>query len=158
MLPLLFSALLALVSAWQVQFDSLGVNRRVPTSDPYHANLIEGGRLGNVLLTYKVQDGLWQTLSPTRREWDGQNTYVDRGLGNAMVLTQSFSEREDGGFHWDIRVENRSHFPVWVGDLAVVVPWKSGGANPQEIFERSFTKHASISGDGSFLYFTRFSG
>ena len=48
----------ALSMLWQVSYDSLGVNRLVAPSDPYGANLIEGGRLGEVLVTYKVQDGL----------------------------------------------------------------------------------------------------
>lgn len=148
----------ALSMLWQVSYDSLGVNRLVAPSDPYGANLIEGGRLGEVLVTYKVQDGLWQTLSSSRREWDGVRMYVDRGLGDAMVLTQTFTEREDGSLHWDILLENRSPFPVYIGDLAVGIPWKGGGDEPAEIFERSFIKHAFVSGDASFFYFTRYSG
>jgi hypothetical protein len=155
---ILLSLLAALSPLWQVSFDSLGVNRLVAQSDPYGANLIEGGRLGQVLVTYKVQDGLWQTLPSDRREWDGERTYVDRGLGDAMVLTQTFTDREDGSLHWDILLENRSPFPVYVGDLAVGIPWKGGGDEPDEIFERSFIKHAFVSGDASFFYFTRYSG
>ena len=155
---ILLSFLVAAASLWQVSYDSLGIRRLVAPSDPYEANLIEGGRLGQVLVTYKVQDGLWQTLSPSRRKWDGKGTYVDRGLGDAMVLTQTFTEREDGSLHWDILLENKCPFPVYVGDLAVGIPWKGGGDEPAEIFERSFIKHAFVSGDASFFYFTRYSG
>jgi len=155
---ILLSFLVAAASLWQVSYDSLGICRLVAPSDPYEANLIEGGRLGQVLVTYKVQDGLWQTLSPSRRKWDGKGTYVDRGLGDAMVLTQTFTEREDGSLHWDILLENKCPFPVYVGDLAVGIPWKGGGDEPAEIFERSFIKHAFVSGDASFFYFTRYSG
>ena len=155
---ILLSFLVAAASLWQVSYDSLGIRRLVAPSDPYEANLIEGGRLGQVLVTYKVQDGLWQTLSPSRRKWDGKGTYVDRGLGDAMVLTQTFTEREDGSLHWDILLENKCPFSVYVGDLAVGIPWKGGGDEPAEIFERSFIKHAFVSGDASFFYFTRYSG
>jgi len=158
MISIFLSCLLALSPAWQAGFDSLGVNRLVVAEDPFRANLVEGGHLGQVLVTYKVREGLWQTLPSSRRTWDGKGTYVDRGLGDAVVLTQTFSEQEDGGFHWDLVLENRSPFPVFVGDLAVSVPWKGGGEDPEEIFERSFIKHAFISGDASFLYFTRYSG
>ena len=154
----LLSLLFAVSSLWQVSCDSLGVNRLVAPSDPYGANLIDGSRLGQVLVTYKVQDGLWQTLPTDRREWDGNGTYVDRGLGNALVLTQSFKEQEDGSFHWDIRLENQCGFPVYIGDLAAGIPWKGRGEEPDEIFERSFIKHAFVSGDASFFYFTRYSG
>ena len=118
----LLTLLVAVSPLWQVSYDSLGIHRLVAPSDPYEANLIEGGRLGQVLVTYKVQDGLWQTLSARQRKWDGKATYVDRGLGDAVVLTQTFTETEDGGVHWGLLLENRSSFPVYLGDLAVGIP------------------------------------
>ena len=46
----LLSFLVAAASLWQVSYDSLGIHRLVAPSDPYEANLIEGGRLGQVLV------------------------------------------------------------------------------------------------------------
>ncbi len=55
-----------------------------------------------------------------------------------------------------IDIINQMQFPVKIGDLAVNFPWRApGGGNPNEIFEQNFTKHHYISGDGSFLYFTK---
>ena len=153
------SILLSLLASavWLVSYDSLGVNRLTAAEDPYAANLIEGGRLGQVLINYKVENGVWQSLDGRPRRQDGSR-YTDTGLGEALVLVQDFEQQADGGFHWAITLENRSPFPIFVGDLAVCIPWKSGGEAPEEIFERSFIKHAFISGDASFLYFTRYSG
>ena len=151
----LIALVLQALPLWQVDSDSIGVNKLISRQDPYAANLIEGGRLGQVTVTYKVQDGLWQTLHPGRLE-DGR--YVTRGTGNAVMLSQGFEEQEDGGFHWSIDLQNNSPFPVYIGDLAVTIPWKSRAEEPREIFERSFIKHAFVSGDASFFYFTRFSG
>ena len=160
LLLFLLASILPHQEAWRVSYDSVGVTGLVSVKDPYEANLIERGRLGDVTVTYKVQDGLWQTLSPQKRvfsERDGVLTYTDRGLGDALVMTQTFSA-EGTDLHWGIRLENRSKFPIFIGDLAIAVPWKSGAEDPKEIFERSFTKHAFVSGDASFFYFTRFNG
>jgi len=157
MKAILLSLLLQALPFWQVQYDSLGVHTLISSEDPYGANLIEGGHLGQVTVTYKVRDGLWQTLSPRSRQRDG-NTYTDCGVGGAMTLTQTFTEEADGGFHWGITLRNASSFPIYVGDLAITLPWKANGRNPKEIFEQSFIKHASVSGDASFFYFTRYSG
>ena len=127
--------------------------------DTYGADLLGEGRLGDVMVTYKVKEGLWQTLPRGNRQMDVNNdvlTYTDRGMGDAMVITQSFRQEKET-LHWSITLENRSTFPVEIGDLAVTIPWKSSSSEePKEIFERSFIKHAFISGDASFFYFTRF--
>lgn len=147
--------LLQVLPFWHTAGDSLGVTTLISARDPYGANLIEGGRLGQVTVSYKVQDGLWQTLKPAKLQ-DGK--YISRGIGDAVVMIQSFTEQADGGFHWNITLENKCPLPVFIGDLAITVPWKAHGDEPQDIFEQSFIKHAFISGDASFLYFTRYNG
>ena len=163
-MKLLLCLLLTLVfpqsEAWKVSWDSLGVTSLVPARDRYEASLFDRGRLGNVTVTYKVRDGLWQTLPSGGREMqvsDSTVAYVDRGIGNAIELRQTFSFRGDE-LHWGLTLSNRSKFPVFIGDLAVSLPWKGGGEEPDEIFERSSIKHAFVSGDASFFYFTRFNG
>ena len=50
-------------------------------------------------------------------------------------------------------------FPVRIGDFAIPVPWnRARGGNPEDTFEKGFTKHHYIAGDGSFIYFARPSG
>ena len=49
--------------------------------------------------------------------------------------------------------------PVTLGDFGIRIPWRPPfGENPDDIFEKSWTKHQWISGDGSFLYFVRPNG
>ena len=146
---------------WTAGYDSLGVRSLVCASDSYGADLTGGRVLGDIILSYKVRDGLWQTLSSGRRRasfGDGTASYTDTGTGGAVELHQEFRFEGDR-VHWNIEVSNRSPFPVEIGDLAVGIPWKSdGGEDPDEIFERSFIKHAFVSGDASFFYFTRYNG
>ena len=65
----------------------------------------------------------------------------------------------DGALDWTIELASTSEYPIEIGDLAVVVPWQGPtGGNQAAIFERGYTKHQFIEGDGSFIYFTRASG
>ena len=157
----LLTLLLPSIGSWEITYDSLGITDLVSKQDTYGADLLGEGRLGDVMVTYKVKEGLWQTLPRGNRQLSVANdvlTYTDRGMGDAMVVTQTFCQK-DKTLHWSIVLENRSSFPVEIGDLAVTIPWKGNtGEEPKEIFERSFIKHAFISGDASFFYFTRFSG
>jgi hypothetical protein len=48
---------------------------------------------------------------------------------------------------------------VRIGDMALGLPWqRPSGQNPEQIFERGFTKHHFISGAGSFVFFAKPSG
>lgn len=147
--------------SWTFSYDSLGIRGLFSASDPYGADLVSGELLGDVLLTYKVRDGLWQTLKNSGRKASfgcDRVIYTDEGIGGAMELRQSFS-LEGECVRWEIKVANNSRYPVEIGDLAVCIPWKNdGGEDPDEIFERSFIKHAFVSGDASFFYFTRYNG
>ena len=137
----LLTLLLPSLGSWDIKYDSLGITNLVSTQDVYNANLLGEGRLGDVVVTYKVKEGLWQTLPRGNRLMNVSNdvlTYTDRGMGDAMVVTQTFRQERET-LHWGIVLENRSSFPVEIGDLAVTIPWKgNSGEEPKEIFERSF--------------------
>ncbi|MCL1908086.1 MAG: DUF5695 domain-containing protein [Holophagaceae bacterium] len=146
---------------WRVGYTNRGVNALESNKDAYRANLLNG-ELGDVLLAYKVKDGVWMRINPEKREVkvdDANRTilYHDLGMGNAIEMTQLF-RLEGDLLHWTIDIVNNSKFPVEIGDLGVAFPSRSGGQNQAALFERSFTKHAFISGDSSFLYFTRNNG
>jgi hypothetical protein len=84
--------------------------------------------------------------------------YEDYIAGMPLKMVQTF-EVGDQFLDWNIEVQSMMEFPVTIGDLAIPIPWKMpGGEDPEEIFEQCFTKHNFISGNGSFLYFTKPSG
>lgn len=150
-------------SSWRFSFDSTGIRQAVCRADPFGADLIgRGNSLGNLTLNYKVQDGVWLTAPQDRRTMvhDGSRvTYTDRTIGDVLEIIQTFEMTPDG-LDWKIRIANNSRFPILVGDLAVAVPWNRYVENDEtdEVFQKVFTKHAFISGDASFFYFTRIGG
>ena len=110
----LLTLLLPSLGSWDIKYDSLGITDLVSTQDVYSANLLGEGRLGDVVVTYKVKEGLWQTLPRGNRQLNVSNdvlTYTDRGMGDAMVVTQTFRQERET-LHWGIVLENRSSFPV----------------------------------------------
>ena len=147
---------------WKLAYTTRGVNSLEMVKDVYHANLLSGD-LSDVLLAYKVKDGVWLRMNPRNREMKtdaqaGTISYRDVGIGNTIEMTQLF-RLEGDVIHWTIDIVNNSKFPIEIGDLAFSFPWNGGrGGNPVPIFEGAFIKHAFISGDASFFYFTRYNG
>ena len=132
-----------------------------------------GRAFGDVLVNYKVKDGMWQSLSQNKRafkydEANGCVIYSDTALAKTVVMTQKFY-LEGNQVKWDIELQNFSKFPVMLGDVAPAFPWSKRGGNivqtpdepkraKEETFERNFTKHQFIKGDNSYLYYTRYGG
>ncbi len=148
---------------WTISYDSTGIRKAIDKKDGFAADIIgEMNVLGSLVLDYKVKDGVWLSVPSDRRTFakDGESVvYSDHTIGNVLLVTHRFS-LEDEGLRWDIQISNNSRFPVLIGNLAVAVPWNSYVENDgtDEVFQRTFTKHAFISGDASFLYFTRLGG
>ena len=149
---------------WEIGYtDTTGVNLIKSAADPFDANLLNSGYLGDVLVSYKVKDGIWLKIDPKRstveaNPSEGVIKYVNKSIGNVIDFIQTF-RIENNQFFWDLELVNNSPFPVEIGDIGLVIPWKRrGGENPKEIFEKTFTKHAFIAGDASFLYFIRMGG
>ncbi|SFC83544.1 hypothetical protein SAMN04487907_109158 [Zunongwangia mangrovi] len=147
---------------YQLNFNQRGIHLFKNTKDPHDANLIPGGKLlGNLAISYKIGNGEWlQPYGACKLVENDSNTivYSDYESGMPFETRQTFSLNENG-LNWKIDIINQMQFPVKIGDLAVNFPWRApGGGNPNEIFEQNFTKHHYISGDGSFLYFTKPNG
>lgn len=164
-------------SHWRIWFGKQRLESIVNLHDGL-SPVFAGRNYGDVLVNYKIQDGMWQTLSPENRKmsYDSQNAqvvYSDAGMGNAITMTQRFTLTEQG-LTWDIELRNASPFPILLGDVAPAISWQKPSSRPgaagftpspdeparavEESFERRFTKHQSIQGNSSFLYFTRFGG
>lgn len=148
---------------WKIAFDSTGIRKAIDKTDQFGADIIgQMNSLGNLVLTYKVQDGIWLTVPTDRRSMVHEGnviTYTDRTIGDVLLVQQTFELRDDG-LKWNIHIANNSRFPILVGDLAVGVPWNRYVENDEtdEVFQKVFTKHAFVSGDASFFYFTRIGG
>lgn len=131
--------------------------------DRYGADIINARTpWGRVKLVYRTGNGDW-VESPFNRpgslkEDGGRVVLESDGAGEPFALTQSFS-LAGNALDWVIEIGTREGKEVELGDIGLYLPWSiARSENPDTIFERSFTKHHFISGNGSFLYFTRPSG
>jgi hypothetical protein len=78
--------------------------------------------------------------------------------GEPLLVIQRFS-LSGRVLSYDIEIDVTGSDQVEIGDLALCLPWNfTFSEDPDTIFEKSFTKHHYISGNGSFIYFTRPSG
>jgi hypothetical protein len=147
-----------------LSYDGRGLSGLSNPDDPYGADfLAPGGRLGEPVLKYKIGEGDWLDIytserSLTAEPQGGTLTYADFVQGAPMKMVQRF--KTDGTvLDWTIDIETIMDFPVVIGDLAFLLPWRfPSGENPEAIFEKSFTKHHFISGHGSFIYFVKPNG
>ena len=154
---------------WKVGYTANGINSLESVKDPYQANLLSG-ELGDVMLVYKVKDGVWMRTNTSYNRFNpvremkanaqtGTVSYKDVGMGNFVEMTQTF--RLDGEvLHWNIDIANNSKYPIEVGDLSITFPLQSGrgGSDRNSVFEKNYNRHSYVSGDASFLYFTRVNG
>lgn len=149
---------------FDLQFDGRGLSSIILPSDTFLANGLEQGRrFGDIEVVYKIGEGDWlNTYTGGRmRSVDSINrsvSYDDFQTGMPISMTQVY-KLEDTYLDWELHVETKMEFPVKIGDLMIPFPWNKPNDNHQiDIFERSFIKHHFISGDASFLYFTKPSG
>ncbi|MDW8257263.1 MAG: hypothetical protein RML85_09605, partial [Acidobacteriota bacterium] len=144
-------------------YDHRGITQLRNPQDPFQADLLSGeGRLGEPVVTYRVEGGDWLPIYTGRRtlhaEPDkGVLTYTDTDPGSPLKMVQQFKV-EGKVLDWTIEIETTMNFPVQIGDLALPIPWRFPAGDARTIFERSWTKHHFIAGHGSFLYFVRPNG
>ena len=149
---------------YKVSFNSQGISSFISKNDTHNANIIGRGRsFGNINCKYRVGDGDWLNVyqEATERKIISNNSkvcYIDDQKGVVLKLERTF-EMDRNGINLEVAIQNKMNFPVTVGDLSIVLPWANpSGEEPSFIFEQTFTKHQFISGNASFIYFTRPSG
>ena len=145
-----------------LEFNRNGITSISAPDDPYQANVVSSGETwGRSVVLYQIGEGDWLQLytGETRMsKTDDKVVYSDYIKGMPLEMERTF-EQKQGGLDWEIRLENRSEFPITIGDLYLPIPWRNPGSpDPSYNFEKSFTKHQHIAGNSSFLYFTRPSG
>lgn len=139
-----------------------GISSLTSPSDKYSADVVGTRAWGRTRLLWKYDGEEW--VDATANEMTGVQATKQRVVltspddGRPVKLEQVYS-LHDTGIDLDITLRNSSDKKVRIGDLAVGIPWRRpSGGDPEQIFERGFTKHHFISGNGSFVFFTRPSG
>lgn len=150
-------------SYFKAIFNGKGLSSFISKHDKYAANIIAQGKsFGNINCKYRVGDGDWLDIyqDSTERKIANNNLvkYIDDEEGVVLKLERTF-EVDSNGVVIKVKVKNKMNYPVTIGDLSLVLPWANpSGEEPNYIFEHTFTKHQFISGNASFIYFTRASG
>lgn len=144
----------------EADFTRRGITSIICTDDPYRASPVAGS-FGRPVIRYRIGEGDWLTHNMGSTEMTSSDNTVNYRhyiTGMPMSLEQEF-RAENGGINWRMKLKTEMEFPVKIGDFAIPVPWNTPrGGEPVDIFERGYTKHHYIAGDGSFIYFTRPSG
>jgi len=148
---------------FRIVYDDQGITGLSYILDPYASSLISPGRRLAPVVRYRVPGGDWFSAFREQTRLDaapqqGRLSYIDDVEGTVLNTAQTF--RTDGKvLDWTIEVSTRMPLPVTLGDFGAEIPWRPPfGENPDEIFEKSWTKHQWLSGDGSFIYFVRPNG
>ena len=148
---------------FKATFNDRGITSFISKQDKFNANIIARGKsFGNINCKYRVGDGDWLDIyqGETERKIEGGNRvkYINDENGVVLNMERTF-EADSNGVVIKVIVKNKMNYPVTIGDLSLVLPWASpSGEEPNYIFEHTFTKHQFISGNASFIYFTRASG
>ena len=143
------------------QVSEQGLTMLVDPDDPLGANVVGRRPWGIKKLVYSESAGErinFFSDSIVTLTGDGKQVEIVSGSGKPLKMSQVYKLYEDGA-ELDIKIESTSSSRVTIGDLALSLPWRRPtGEEPDYIFEQCFTKHHYISGDGSFIFFTKPSG
>ncbi len=138
-----------------------GVSALAHPGDPHGAMLTPPDRPLGLLLRYRSGSGAWRSLDVGRARLEanpGAGRVSTTAEDGALRVRQTFCT---DGTVLDWTIDLQASGGLTVGDLAidlpVIGPWAEN-ADPQQIFERGFLRHAFVSGHGSFAYFVRASG
>jgi hypothetical protein len=138
-----------------------GITSISSPQDPYRANVVKG-LWTRPSLTYQILDGDWLDLfSDTNRiiiNNDSSISIVDYQPGMPQKMETKYSLNA-AGVDMDIIIESMMKWSFNIGDLSISLPAITpNGSTPEQIFEESYTTHEYISGNGSFIYYSRPSG
>lgn len=150
---------------FRIHFDEFGVSGLADPSDPYRAEFIRSPDRPNHAplaknVVYQTTDEDWKAV-PTRTrkpvfDERKQSVVYEGGDGDALCVKETY-RLVDGGMEWILDLTARENLRI--GDLSVTIPVAPPqGESPKDIFEHGFVAHPFISGDASFVYYTRASG
>jgi len=156
-----------------------GLSLLADPSDPVAAVLIGDRSWGRAHLIYTIEGKHWLEHDAYNRFFvvhgDTAVSIIDYASGMPLRMEQRYTLTAKG-IDFDIYINSKMQFPVKIGDLGVHFPtrqiprawtaWRTGTGESLEyidqyifdIFERAFIRHQYISGNGSFLYYTKHIG
>ncbi len=139
-----------------------GIASLIDPTDPFLADVISGRTWGRTKLVYKIPGGEWVSANQRDMVQVSATPLVVKLAGQAAgapVKMEQVYTLNENSIDLDITIESVSDKPVRIGDFAVGLPWRrASGEDPEYIFEKCFTKHHFIAGNGSFVFFTKPSG
>ena len=144
-------------------FSDRGIISLTDPQDKYKADIINSrSPWGRVKLVYRSGGGDWKEMPDSVKQFKTVSSssaeFISEDKNAPVILDQRFT-LNGNALDWDITVNTTGTTAVDIGDLAVFLPWRTAsGENPEYIFENCFTKHHYISGNGSFVFFTKPSG
>jgi hypothetical protein len=139
-----------------------GIASLIDPTDPFLADVVSNRTWGKAKLVYKVPGGEWVNTGQETMKMESVTTseikLSSHAEGSPIIMEQTYTLTENS-IDLDITIESFSDKVVRIGDLAIGLPWRrASGEDPEYIFEKCFTKHHFIAGDGSFIFFTKPSG
>lgn len=137
-----------------------GIVSLTDPSDFYKANVVGDRSWFRTKLFSKTGGGTWtDNFLDSVRTIKGDGKSVNIILDGKNLLYEQRYSLVEKGIDLDLILESKSSDKVTIGDLALYFPWrKASGQKPEYIFEQCFTKHHFLSGNSSFLIFTKPSG
>jgi len=141
---------------------SAGLTSITCPTDPYKANVVGQGAWGRPTVRYRILQGDWLEIFNGARSIvvnpDSSVSIIDYQPGMPQRMEQRYSLNEDG-IDLDLLIESTMKWSFTIGDLSLsFAARRPGGGDPEYIFEECFTQHQYISGNGSFIYYSRPSG
>lgn len=146
-----------------VEFNNYGIVKMTSNADIHKANIVKRGAVfGTATVEYKIgEEGDWLSIYTGETQFSEEKNkriFTDFIPGMPIKMERTFTVDETG-VDWDITVENKSKYPIEIGNFAIPLPWnKPVGEDPEYVFEQGFVEHQHIAENGSFIYFTKPSG
>ena len=144
--------------SWKIGYDHKGITHLSSIADTYKANVIS--RIIDANVQFRIGEEEWQPIDSIRQMEAKGNmvrfTNYKQGMPFSMVQTFTLNNEV---LDWDIVLENKISRNIDIGDISIRMPLQSSsGREPVDLFEGSYLRHFFISGDGSFVFFTKRGG
>ncbi len=147
---------------FNLALDDSGLVEMVCARDTFQANFIrDGSHFGEPYLQYSTSGEDWSRF---RGKWemripDNRTVIYTLDQPGTPLAAEMVFRLTEKSLEYTLNLKSVTDSSLVIGDLAIPVPWGFRRSNRKiDIFEKGFTKHQFISGDGSFLYFSKPSG
>jgi len=133
-----------------------GITSLTSPGDKFQADIINSrSPWGRVKLVYKSGNDDWKEIQDTVMNIKSMSpssvVLTSAATSSSVDISQGFT-LNGKGLDYDITISCGGNSPIEIGDLAISLPWRrASGENGEYIFEKCFTKHHYISGNGSFI-------